>query len=112
MAGHALRPAVMDFLDVLVHSDDLDMWMEEILVAPDSQLVGVQIGAPELHETAGVSILALRRADGHITIKPGADVARQAGDTLIVLGKRSDLDRMDESLKPLRHRRDGRAKDK
>ncbi|MBK9713146.1 MAG: hypothetical protein IPO81_17810 [Kouleothrix sp.] len=29
MAGHALRPAVMDFLDVLTHSDDLEMWLED-----------------------------------------------------------------------------------
>jgi voltage-gated potassium channel len=111
MAGHALRPAVMDFLDVLVHSDDLDMWMEEIPVAPDSQLVGVQIGSPQLHEVAGVSILALRRADGRIAIKPGADVALEAGDTLIILGKRSDLDRMNEGLKRQRRPRDGRAKE-
>ncbi|HEX5691714.1 MAG TPA: potassium channel family protein, partial [Roseiflexaceae bacterium] len=32
MAGHALRPAVMDFLDILVHSDEMEMWLEEIVV--------------------------------------------------------------------------------
>ena len=100
MAGHALRPAVMDFLDVLVHSDDLEMWMEEIAVTPDSELASVQIGASDLRETAGVTILAVRHADGQIIVNPGADIVLEAGDTLIALGKRSGLDRMDQSLKP------------
>ncbi|MFL5802666.1 MAG: potassium channel family protein [Roseiflexaceae bacterium] len=95
MASHALRPAVMDFLDVLVHSDDLEMWLEEIVVEPDTALDGTQIGTANLRESASVTILAVRRADGRMLINPGADEVLHAGDTLIVLGRRSDLDRID-----------------
>jgi voltage-gated potassium channel len=95
MAGHALRPAVMDFLDVLVHSDEMEMWLEEIVISPDSALDGAQIGALDLRETTGVTILAVRRVEGRMLFNPGANDILHAGDTLIVLGKRSDFDRMD-----------------
>jgi voltage-gated potassium channel len=97
MAGHALRPAVMDFLDVLVHSDDLEMWLEEIVVKPGTALDGTPIGAADLRESAGVAVLAVRHADGHMLINPGADEVLHAGDTLIMLGRRAELDRIEDS---------------
>jgi voltage-gated potassium channel len=102
MAGHALRPAVMDFLDVLVHSDDLEMWLEEINVGPDSSLAGVQLGAAQLRDKAGINVLAVRRADGRMLISPRGDVVLNAGDTLIALGARADLDRAEQGDKMTR----------
>ena len=43
MAGHALRPAVMDFLDVLVHSDDLEMWLEEVNIGSDRRYLACSL---------------------------------------------------------------------
>jgi voltage-gated potassium channel len=97
MASHALRPAVMDFLDVLVHSDDMEIWLEEIVVGPDTPLDGTQIGMADLRESAGVTILAVRRTDGRMLVNPRATETLHAGDTLIVLGRRSDLDRIDQA---------------
>jgi voltage-gated potassium channel len=94
MAGHALRPAVMDFLDVLVHSDEMEMWLEEIVIGADSPFDGMRLGAIELRERAGITILAMRRASGQMVVNPGADATLHAGDTLIALGKRSDFERM------------------
>ncbi len=97
MASHALRPAVMDFLDVLVHSDELELWLEEIIVKPGSALDGARIGAADLRENAGVTILAVRHADGKMLVHPGADVALRAGDTLIALGNHVDLERLEQA---------------
>jgi voltage-gated potassium channel len=91
MAGMALRPAVMDFLELLVHSDDLAMWLEEVLVRPGSSLDGVSVGEARLREEAGITILAVRGAAGRITVNPTPDVVLQAGDTLIALGTRTTL---------------------
>jgi voltage-gated potassium channel len=96
MAGHALRPAVMDFLDVLVHSDEMELWLEDITIRPGSPLDGAQIGAADLRETAGVTILAVRRTDGKMLVNPAADVTLCAGDTLIALGKHADLERFEQ----------------
>jgi voltage-gated potassium channel len=88
MAGHALRPAVMDFLDVLVHSDDLEMWLEEIIVDSNSTLCGAQLGEARLRDTVGITVLAVRCASGQMLVNPHSDVVLQAGDTLIALGAR------------------------
>jgi voltage-gated potassium channel len=97
MAGHALRPPVMDFLDVLVHSDDLEMWLEEVKIGPSSALAGMQLGDAQLRDTVGITVLAVRRADGHMLVNPHSDVELQIGDTLIALGARSDLDRAEQA---------------
>jgi voltage-gated potassium channel len=97
MAGHALRPAVMDFLDVLVHSDELELWIEDIAVKPGSALDGVQLGAADLRETAGITILAVRHADGKMQVNPKSELTLHAGDTLIALGRHDDLERLGHS---------------
>ena len=94
MAGMALRPAVMDFLDVLIHSDDLEMWLEEIPVGPESFLAGVPIGDAQLRETTGITILAVRHPDGQMVVNPKTDVVLHPGDTIIALGARTDLERV------------------
>jgi len=95
MAGHALRPTVMDFLDVLVHSDEMEMWLEEINVGADSWLNGMSIGDAQLRQTTGIIVLALRRADGQIQVNPKESALLREGDTLIVLGSREDVERID-----------------
>src|SRR6266511_5214563 len=95
MAGHALRPAVMDFLDVLVHSDEMEMWLEEIKVGSDSWLNGMSIGDAQLRQTTGIIVLAVRRADGQIQVNPKDAALLYEGDTLIVLGSRADVDQIE-----------------
>jgi voltage-gated potassium channel len=106
MAGHALRPAVMDFLDVLVHSDDLEMWLEEIAVGPEAWMAGVSLGDTHLRETTGITVLAIRRTGGEILVNPQGSVILEEGDKLIVLGARDDLDRVEQEFKRTGGRRD------
>jgi voltage-gated potassium channel len=105
MAAMALRPAVMDFIDVLVHTADLEMWLEEIDIEPDSALAEAPISEAQLREKAGVTILAIRRADGQMIVNPPSSTIIHVGDMLIVLGTRSDLDRVERepgTLSPIR----------
>ena len=45
-------------------------------------------------EQAGITILAVRRADGQMVVNPTGEVVLNADDTLIALGTRADLERM------------------
>lgn len=96
MAGMALRPAVMDFLDVLMHSDDLGMWLEEIRITSDSPFAETAIGDARLREQAGVTILAVRRNHGGMIVNPSVNVTLHAGDTLIVLGTQLGVEQIRE----------------
>jgi voltage-gated potassium channel len=89
MAGMALRPAVMDFLELLVHSDDLAMWLEELPITAGSALDGTAIGEARLSEETGMTVLAVRHADGSMQVNPALELVLQSGDQLIVLGTRA-----------------------
>ena len=88
MASMALRPAVMEFVELLVHSDDLEMWLEEVPVRAGSSLDGVSVGEARLHEEVGITVLAVRRADGRMAVNPPPELRLAAGDTLIALGSK------------------------
>ena len=84
MAAMAIKPSTMDFINVLMHNDDLEIWVEEIVITPDSQLVGMQVGNTQLREE-GMTILAVRDSEGKLTASPRSDAVLQIDDTLIVL---------------------------
>ena len=58
----------------------------------------MQLGEAQLRDTAGITVLAVRRADGQMLVNPHGDVVLKAGDTLIALGARSDLDRAEQAI--------------
>lgn len=85
MAGMALRPAVMELVDLLVHSDELGIWLNERVVAAGSALEGRPLGAALEHELAETTVLALRSAAGVLRVSPPQTTILRAGDTLFVL---------------------------
>ena len=102
IAGMALRPAVMDLIDLLVHSDDFEMWLKEVHLEEGSSLEGTTVGETQMRQRAGVTILAVRRTDGQIIANPKPDFVLQVGDTLIVLGAHIDIAQVAQ-LQPLSH---------
>lgn len=92
MASMALQPAVMDFLELLLHSEDAETWLEEVVISPQSSMCGVRIDETSLRERAGMTILAIRRADGRMLINPHPNTVLREQDTLIVLGSRAAVE--------------------
>ncbi|MGQ9548418.1 MAG: potassium channel family protein [Roseiflexus sp.] len=92
MASMALQPAVMDFLDLLLHSDESDTWLEEVAILPQSGLCGLRIDETNRWERAGLTILAIRRVDGRMVINPHPNTVLREHDTLIVLGNRMTVE--------------------
>jgi voltage-gated potassium channel len=83
MALMALRPQVVDYLDV-GDREPTNLRLEELSIGPDSQLIG-----RALTDACGASLpLALRRADGQIVTNPEPTIRLQEGDLLVLLGER------------------------
>jgi len=92
IASMILRPNVVDFLDVVMHSEDYKMFMEEILVVKGSGLDGLTIGEAKARCTAGANILAMKKAgEKHVIPSPGPAERIADGDMLITLGTREQL---------------------
>lgn len=86
MAQLALRPAVVEFVQLATSSEFLELSMEQIEVRADGPLVGQTIVGANLRQRFGVIVVGIRRASGRMEFNPPPDAGMQAGDFLVVLG--------------------------
>lgn len=95
VAQAVLRPAVLDFIEVATRSEHLDLQIEELPVAAGGGLDGRTIAKTGVRGEIGLILVAVKQASGHMLFNPPDSAALAPGDTLIVLGKREQLDRAD-----------------
>ena len=91
LAQTALRPAVVDFVQLATSSDNLDLNMEQVKISPGSSLVGRTIIEANLRQRFGVVVVGIQRADGTMQFNPAPESAMGAGDFLVVLGQAKNL---------------------
>ena len=91
MAQTALRPTVVDFVQLATGSDNLDLMMEEILIADGSEIAGRSLVDATLRKRFGVIVVGIQRRDGTMEFNPDPDASMFAGDRLVVLGRQENL---------------------
>lgn len=92
MAAAALRPNVLDFLELAIHTDDMAMMIEELTISPGSILIDKAISDSNLKTQTGVTIIAIKRETGKILANPTANETLREGDVLIVIGVPDQLE--------------------
>lgn len=100
MATAILRPNVLDFLELAMHTDEVAMMIEELAVGPESDLIGKNIAECGVKRQTGVTILAIKQASGKMVANPSADETLHEGDVLIVLGIPGQLDKAEKLTDP------------
>ncbi|MBN2099992.1 MAG: TrkA family potassium uptake protein, partial [Dehalococcoidia bacterium] len=90
MAMIALHPLVMDFVETTIHSRDRDLVLEEILVAPDSPIAGMNIKQGQEH-SGGASVLAVKKKGGPLLANPPSETLLESGDEVVIMGTRQQL---------------------
>lgn len=93
MATLALRPAMLEFVDMVSVSPDLRI--EELVVGERSPLTGATV-RDTCAPYEGVMILAVRSPDGTLAVPPRAETVLAAGDLLIVVGPQGPLGQLEE----------------
>jgi voltage-gated potassium channel len=91
MAQTALRPAVVDFVELATSSEHLELTMEQVEIGAGSELAGRTIVESNLRQRFGAIVVGIRRGDGQMEFNPPPDAAMQAGDQLVVLGRPDEL---------------------
>jgi voltage-gated potassium channel len=91
MASFAQQPDVADFLDVVVHDEEVEFELEEFGVEDGSALAGVALGDAHIRSRTGALVLALRLQDGNFVSIPGPEVLLAARTTLIAIGTTEQL---------------------
>jgi voltage-gated potassium channel len=98
MAQMLVRPTVVDFLDVAMMDSDLGLQMEELRVFGGSFADGKNLIESNIRRLYGVIIVAVKKQSGKMLFNPAAEECLEAGDILVVLGKRDDLTKLEKNL--------------
>jgi len=95
VAQAVLRPTVVDFIDLATRTEHFDLQIEETQLAAHSALVGRTLRDSQVREQFGVMIVAIKKPSGHMVYNPPGEAQLEAGDILIALGQRRQLDELD-----------------
>ncbi|NJM76557.1 MAG: potassium channel protein [Acaryochloridaceae cyanobacterium RU_4_10] len=101
MAYMITHPVTLDFLN----QDDgrqtlnellsqVDIQADEIVIVPDSPIIGATVGDIEVRGKGTFIVVALRRSDGNTIIHPEQSLVLEGGDIVIVMGHRGDIPRL------------------
>lgn len=96
MVNVALRPTVAEFMDVVTLDNGLELWLEEITIAAGSPLAGQTAFEANIRRRTGATLVALMRQTSHTALTPDENTRLEAGDHLIVLGTRQQLQALEE----------------
>jgi len=94
MAELALRPAVVDFIDTVIHRRGRDLQMENITVSHNSALAGLTV--EETRHRTKAAILAISKKSGKLLANPQGEETIESGDRLITLGTKKQLAALEE----------------
>jgi voltage-gated potassium channel len=95
IAQALMRPTVLEFIELATKTEHLELQIEQTAVAEGSPLAGSSLAGSRLRQEVGLIIVAIKKADGNMVYTPPPETVIQAGDTLIALGRREHLDRLE-----------------
>ncbi len=96
VAQAVLRPNAMDFIELATRSEHLELQIEEIEMGPASPLVGRSLKASPIRSELGIIIVAIKKPGAGMAFNPAPESLLEAGDLLITLGHRQQLDRLED----------------
>jgi len=99
MAQAALRPAVVDIIDLATHHQSLELQLEEISVPSSSPCNGVTLQDSGLWEQPGVIVVAIKRAAGAMLFHPGPREKIAAGDSIVALAEAPQLKEIERRVR-------------
>ncbi|HKY20043.1 MAG TPA: potassium channel protein [Vicinamibacterales bacterium] len=99
IAQTALRPAVVDFVEIATSSDNLELSIEEIRVDDRSPLAGKPLSAAIPRDRLNVVVVGIQHAQGRMEFNPPPDTLLNPGDHVIVLGSSAMLKELERTSK-------------
>lgn len=100
MASMALRPNVVDYMDIMTGKNGLtELEVEEMVVGEQSRLAGRRLGNALAEDEVGATVIAINGVDGSSRVRPSGKELIYPGDRLIILGSKRDLTAASELIR-------------
>lgn len=96
IAMTALRPAVVDFVQLATGAGELELSIEQIRIGPSAALVGQSMIDANLRQRFGVVVVGIQRANGRMEFNPAPETCIEAGDHLVVMGKPESVKQLEQ----------------
>jgi voltage-gated potassium channel len=97
MAQTALRPAVVDFVEIATGSNNVELSMEQVKIGTASPLAGRSLGDASLRQRFSVVVVGIQRSGGRMEFNPSPETLMSAGDQLVVLGSPANLKELEQA---------------
>lgn len=97
LADALLRPHVVEFLEFGKGDIAAEVTMEQVAVGPGTELAGKTFGQLLELRNSGVIVLAVRKQGGETIFNPPAEFEISAGDFLIAMGERPNLQKLERT---------------
>ena len=94
------HPTVLHFMEMAARPEFVDLQIEEIRIAAGSELIGQTLKSSRLHDDLGVIVVALQNPDGALAYAPASHAVLLAGATMLALGQKKQLDRLEQLANP------------
>jgi voltage-gated potassium channel len=99
MAHALLRPAVLDVIDLATHYRSMELQIEEVQVAAGGFCDGATLEQSGIRGDLGLIVIAIKKAGGEMIFNPLAGARIEAGDRLVLMGQRTDLQEIERRLR-------------
>ena len=96
MALTALRPNLVDFMNVVTFDQDTNLSIEEILIKPGSPLIHTTLKVCPIRHELGIMVVGIKKVGKDVFLNPSLETEIEAGDILIVIGERISLEKLEE----------------
>lgn len=96
MVNMIVRPALMEFIDLVTGEGNPDLHLEDIACSTHPQLIGKTLSDLHIRSRTGVVVIGFKRNDQNIELNPPAHQPLRQADRLFVLGNSKQLDKFRE----------------
>ncbi len=97
IAQGLIRPALVDFMDLIIRRQELSLIMEQLVVKKNSKIAGRSLTQCQLRSRANVIVVAIKKPGEDIVFNPQPNVNIEAGDTLLVMGNLTDIQQFEKT---------------
>jgi voltage-gated potassium channel len=106
IAHAVLKPTVVDFIELTMGTEHIELQMEEAQIAPNSALAGLNLRDTRLRADHQIIVVAIKKHLGRMLFNPPPETILEAGDILIAVGSLDHLGTLGQLAQP---KNDGKA---
>jgi voltage-gated potassium channel len=100
MANLMIKPHVTAFVNVLTSTREPNLSLEEIRVSASCRAAGATIGELDVAKATGAYLVAIRKPDGELEMRPSKETRLEEGDVVVGIGAPEEIASLEQLFEP------------